>query len=152
MSLSYGITNFAFIWLCLRKDKYLKEYLILIVGWWLVAPSISSFGGPNDIQTFRTTTQYHGVMAIILVVGYLGLIIYNLVNKKKVVNILALNLIGMSVQFCWEFALLVNQIRPMNYMYLIYLAVSKRFKDDLSKQDNFIDYFSKDKAVVSEVK
>ena len=49
MSLSYGITNSAFIWLCLRKDKYLKEYLILIVGWWLVAPSISSFGGPNDI-------------------------------------------------------------------------------------------------------
>ena len=71
------------------------------------------------------------------------------------------------MQFCWEFALLVNQIRPMNensimtllvnsiietnlglpYMYLIYIAVSKRFKDDLSKQDNFIDYYSKDKVV-----
>lgn len=167
MSLSYGITNFVFIWLCLKKDKYLKEYLILIIGWWLVAPSISSFGGPNDIQTFRTTNQYHGAMAIILVVGYLGLIVYNIVNKKKVVNILALNLVGISVQFCWEFALLVNQIRPMNensimtllvnsiietnlglpYMYLIYIAVSKRFKDDLSKQDNFIDYYSKDKIV-----
>ena len=167
MSLSYGITNFAFIWLCLKRDKYLKEYLILIVGWWLVAPSISFFGGENNIQTFRTTTQYHGAMAIILVVGYLGLIIYNIMNKKRIVNILLLNLIGISVQFCWEFALLVNQIRPMNessimtllinsiietnlglpYMYLIYLAVSKRFKDDLSKQDNFIDYLSKEKVI-----
>ena len=25
MSMSYGITNFAFIWLCLRKDKHLEQ-------------------------------------------------------------------------------------------------------------------------------
>ena len=78
MSLSYGITNFAFIWLCLSKDKYLKYWLILIVGWWLVAPSIASLGGESTIQTFRTTGKYHGFMAVALVVGYLGLIIYTL--------------------------------------------------------------------------
>ena len=33
MSFSYGITNFAFIWLCIKKDKYLKEWLILIIMW-----------------------------------------------------------------------------------------------------------------------
>lgn len=167
MSLSYGITNFAFIWLCLQKDKYLKEYLILIVGWWLIAPSIASLGGVNNIQTFRTTNQYHGYMALILAIGYIGLIIYNIVNKKRTINLLLLNLVGISVQFAWEFALLVNQIRPMNessimtllvnsiietnlgmpYIYLIYVAISKRYKDDLKPNNNFIDYFSKSKSV-----
>ena len=169
MSLSYGITNFAFIWLCLKKDKNLKEYLILIIGWRLVAPSIAALGGPSNIQTFRTTGQYHGFMAIILIIGYFGLIIYNIVNKKRVVNILFLNLIGISVQFCWEFALLVNQIRPMNanslmtlavnslietnlglpYMYLIYVAVSRKFNDDMTPCEHFIDHYSKEKEVVN---
>ena len=156
MSLSYGITNFAFIWLCLKKDKYLKEYLILIVGWWLVAPSIATLGGENNIQTYRTTNQYHGAMAIILVVGYLGLIIYYMFKKEhKMMNILWLILIGVSVQFAWEFALLINGIRPMNessiqtllvnslietnlgmpYIYLIYLGVTKYFNEDLSKKN-----------------
>ena len=166
MSLSYGITNFAFIRLCLKRDNNLKEYLLLIIGWRLVAPSVAALGGESNIQTFRTTNQYHGFMAIILLIGYLGLIVYNIVNKKRVVKILVLNLIGISVQFCWEFALLINQIRPMNanslmtlgvnslietnlglpYMYLIYIAVSKRFKEDLTKQDNFIDFNSKEKV------
>lgn len=38
MSLSYGITNFAFIWLCIKKDEDLKEILIMIIGWWLIVP------------------------------------------------------------------------------------------------------------------
>lgn len=156
MSLSYGITNFAFIWLCLSKDKYLKYWLILIVGWWLVAPSIATLGGENNIQTYRTTNQYHGAMAIILVVGYLGLIIYYMFKKEhKMMNILWLILIGVSVQFAWEFALLINGIRPMNensiqtllvnslietnlgmpYIYLIYLGVTKYFNEDLSKKN-----------------
>ena len=156
MSLSYGITNFAFIWLCLSKDKYLKYWLILIVGWWLVVPSIATLGGENNIQTYRTTNQYHGAMAIILVVGYLGLIIYYMFKKEhKMMNILWLILIGVSVQFAWEFALLINGIRPMNessiqtllvnslietnlgmpYIYLIYLGVTKYFNEDLSKKN-----------------
>lgn len=154
MSLSYGITNFTFIWLCLKKDKYLKEYLILIILWWLAAPSIASIGGEATIQTSRTTGAYHGAMAIILIVGYFGLIAYNLMTKKKMINLLWLNLIGISVQFSWELALLVNGIRPLNevslttliinsvietnlgmpYIYLIYLAVYSKFNEDFSKR------------------
>lgn len=152
MSLSYGITNFTFIWLCLKKDKYLKEYLILIILWWLVAPSIASIGGEATIQTSRTTGAYHGAMGIILIVGYFGLIVYNLLTKNKMINLLWLNLIGISVQFSWEFALLVNGIRPLNevslttliinsvietnlgmpYIYLIYLAFYSKFNEDFS--------------------
>lgn len=114
MSMSYGITNFAFIWLCLRKDKHLKNWLMMIIGWWLMVPLIASLGGPNNIQTFRTTNQYHSYMAILLVIGYGGLLIYNLLTKKKQIQLLWLNLIGISVQFSWEFALLIHGIRPMN--------------------------------------
>lgn len=153
MSLSYGITNFAFIWLCLGKDKYLHYWLVLIIGWWLIAPSISSLGGAANIITFRTTDQYHGAMAIILAVGYIGLIVYDLFAKKKFSNVLYLILIGVSVQFCWEAALLVNGIRPWNesswmtlvvdslietnlgmpYIFLIFLLVRKYRNEDLSK-------------------
>lgn len=109
MSLSYGITNFAFIWLCIKKDEYLKEFLLLIVGWWLVAPTIAELGSTPNIMTYRTTNAYHGAMGIILIVGYAILIVYNLkVKKEKRINILWLNLIGISVQFGWEFALLID--------------------------------------------
>ena len=152
MSLSYGITNFAFIWLCLKKDKYLKEWLTLIIMWWLIAPSLASFDTTNTIITSRTTTKYHYIMAIMLIVGYLFLIIRNLLTKNKV-NILCLLAIGVGVQFGWEISLLINGIRPLNeasfmtliinslletnlglpYMYLIYKLFSKYYNDDLTK-------------------
>ena len=153
MSMSYGITNFAFIWLCLRKDKHLKNWLMLIIGWWLMVPLIASLGGPNNIQTFRTTNQYHSYMAILLVIGYGGLLIYNLLTKKKQIQLLWLNLIGISVQFSWEFALLIHGIRPMNgnsistiivnslletnlgmpYIFLIFLCINRYISEDLKK-------------------
>lgn len=153
MSLSYGITNFSFIWLCLRKDKYLKEWLLLIVGWWLVAPTLAKMSDFGPITTARTTGQYHYVMAIILVIGYLGLIVYNLATKKKMINLLWLNLIGISVQFGWEFSLLINGIRPLNdasfmtiivnslietnlgmpYIYLIFLGLNKFITEDFKE-------------------
>lgn len=153
MSMSYGITNFAFIWLCLRKDKHLKNLLMLIIGWWLMVPLIASLGGPNNIQTFRTTNQYHSYMAILLVIGYGGLLIYNLLTKKKQIQLLWLNLIGISVQFSWEFALLIHGIRPMNgnsistiivnslletnlgmpYIFLIFLCINRYISEDLKK-------------------
>ena len=152
MSFSYGITNFAFIWLCLKKDKYLKEWLTLIIMWWLIAPSLASFDTTNTIITSRTTTKYHFIMAIMLIVGYLFLIIRNLLTKNKV-NILWLLAIGISVQFSWEISLLINGIRPLNeasfmtflinslletnlglpYIYLIYKFFSKYYNDDLTK-------------------
>ncbi|MCM1196667.1 MAG: hypothetical protein NC310_06335, partial [Roseburia sp.] len=74
MSFSYGITNFAYIWLCLKKDHHLKEWLLLILIWWLVAPQIASLDQTNMIMTYRTTNQYHFVMAIILLLGYFGIL------------------------------------------------------------------------------
>ncbi|MEG2341581.1 MAG: hypothetical protein RSB95_00395 [Bacilli bacterium] len=153
MSLSYGITNFAFIWLCLKKDKNLVLWLTLIIGWWIAAPSLSMFGGAPNIFTYRTTGSYHWIMSLFLVVGYGGLIVYALFKKQKIFNILTLNLIGISVQFGWEFALLINGIRPMNdssiatilinslietnmgmpYIFLIYYFISKFYNDDFSK-------------------
>lgn len=153
MSMSYGITNFAFIWLCLRKDKHLKNWLMMIIGWWLMVPLIASLGGPNNIQTFRTTNQYHSYMAIILCIGYGGLLLYNLLTKKKQIPLLWLNVIGISVQFSWEFALLIHGIRPMNansfstivvnslletnlgmpYIFLIFLCINRYISEDLKK-------------------
>lgn len=131
ISMSYGFTNFAFIWLCLSKDKYLKLWLCLIIGWWLFAPSIAKLGGQANIYTTRTTNEYHAYMAIALVCSYLILIILMLVKKKQFVNILTLNLIGISVQFCWEFALLINGIRPLNNMSLQTITINSLMETNL---------------------
>lgn len=153
MSLSYGITNFAYIWMLLRKDK--EGYLLsfFIVMWWLVAPSLCSFDHNAYIMTTRTTGEYHFIMAIFLVVGYTLLIIHSLYDKRKLYSLIHLNLVGISVQFFWEFALLVNGIRPMDgssivtlivnslietnmgmpYIFLIYFFVNQRWNEDLSR-------------------
>lgn len=121
MLLSYGITNFAFIWLCIKKDEDLKEILFMIIGWWLIVSTISSIGGKNNIVTFRTTSAYHSFMAIMLAIGYGVIIIYNIFSsKEKKIDISRLNLIGIGVQFCWKFALLINGIRPMNTSSLVH--------------------------------
>ena len=154
MSMSYGITNFIFIWVLISKDKLTKYWLFLIIMWWLICPSIASMGGENNITTFRTTTSYHGIMGIILVISYLALIIYTLISGKEIVNILYLCLIGISVQFSWEFSLLINGIRPLNEnslqtliinscletnlgmpaIYLIYHLINKKYNEDGSKK------------------
>lgn len=154
LSFSYGITNFCYIWLALKKDKNFIQYMFLIFGWWLMVPTLSKMGGEATIVTMRTTNEYHWVMALILVVGYGGFIIYELFNKNNKSKILWLNLIGISIQFAWEVALLINSIRPWNemsvktliinslmetnlgmpYIYLIYLGISKHFNEDLTKK------------------
>lgn len=154
MSLSYGITNFAFIYLLLGKDRYTKYYIFLIVMWWMMCPSIASMGGEAFITTSRTTGAYHGGMAIILVTSYIALTIYLMAQKKDLVSIIKLNLIGFFVQFGWEFALLINGIRPMNaysiqtlivnscletnlgmpLAFLIFSVFTKHYNDDLTKK------------------
>lgn len=154
MSFSYGISNFAFIWLAIKKDTHLKEWLILIILWWLIAPNIASLDQNHPVMTYRTTTQYHYIMAIILIIGYGAVIIYNLFHEDKKIPILRLLIIGISVQFAWEFSLLINGIRPMNqnsiqtllvnslletnlglpYMYAIYLLYNKYFTEDFKRQ------------------
>ncbi len=131
MSMSYGITNFVFIWTCLNKDKLAKYWIFLIVVWWLICPSISELGGEAFITTQRTTGAYHGWMGVVMIVSYLvlaGLLIW---KKKPFISILYLFAIGFFVQFGWEFSLLINGIRPMNAMSLETLIVNSCLETNL---------------------
>lgn len=162
LSLSYGVTNFAWIWLCLGRDEHIKEWSFLIFGWWIVCPMLASlFPASAAVQTIRSTGSYHGIMAAILIVTYLALIIYNLRQEDRElrVNILRLCAIGVAIQFGWEFALLIGGIRSssadistiqkiktlivnslletnlgMPSFYVIFLAVTNRFAEDLSRR------------------
>ncbi len=158
MSMSYGFTNFAWIWLALRKDKHLKEWTLLIFIWWIACPILSEMAPSEEIHIQRTTGQYHWIMALILFLSYLGVIIYNLMNQHEEakVNILRLFLIGVLVQFGWEFSLLIGGIRSSNLsfeekimtlivnslletnlglplMFFIYLSITSKINENLTK-------------------
>ncbi len=115
MSMSYGFTNFTWIWLWISKDKNLLQYTTLILLWWFACPLlVKLFGNPNNmIVISRTTNQYHSYMAVILFLGYLSIIIYNLIvkDKKYQFHLLWMLAIGVLVQFGWESALLIGGIR-----------------------------------------
>ncbi len=115
MSMSYGITNFVWIWLWFSKDKHLVEWSLLIVVWWIAAPMLANtFGqGLTPIKIQRTTGAYHGYMALILIAGYAAAIVYNLFQKDKTKRfpLLWMLAIGILVQFAWEFSLLIGGIR-----------------------------------------
>lgn len=168
MSMSYGFTNFAWIWLWLAKDRHLKEWSLLILGWWFCCPLITrTFAGdaaPIVIQ--RTTGAYHGYMAIILFVGYLGAILYNLRQKerKKQIPLLRLLVIGIVVQLGWEAGLLLGGIRSagfesleakllplvinslletnlgMPYVFCIFVAYSSRFTEQLHRRKEKVSF------------
>lgn len=170
MSMSYGFTNFTWIWLWLSKDKHLFEWSLLIITWWFCCPLIANtFGGNAEkIVIQRTTGEYHGYMAIILLVGYFGVIIYNLMQKNKYrrVNIPWILAIGILVQFAWEAGLLIGGIRSagfsfaekistlvvnslletnlgMPYVYFIFVALTSRFKENLKRRDGRISVFER---------
>lgn len=161
MSMSYGFTNFAWIWLWISKDKHLLEWSLLILFWWLCCPMLAStFGAGNVITIQRTTGAYHGWMALILFIGYAGAIGYNLYQRDKTlhVDLLWILAIGILVQFGWEAGLLLGGIRSagfenfsdklltlvtnslletnlgMPYIYLIFLAYSAKFTERLKKR------------------
>lgn len=119
MSMSYGITNFAWIWLCLKKDRRIAEWTVLIFVWWIACPMLDdTFGaGLGQITIARTTGAYHGYMALILAASYMTVIIWNLFrrNKEHRFRILWLFAIGVAVQFGWEFSLLVGGIRSSGF-------------------------------------
>ncbi|MCM1438441.1 MAG: hypothetical protein NC131_04435 [Roseburia sp.] len=162
MSLSYGITNFVLIWTWISKDKRSVEFTLFILIWWLAAPMLAqSFGeGLPTVTIWRETKGYHGYMALILLLGYMGAIIYNLWQKDgaKRFPLLRLLLIGIAVQFCWEFSLLIGGIRSDGFdweqklntiavnslletnlgavpIYCIYIEISRRFTEKLKKRD-----------------
>jgi hypothetical protein len=120
LSFSYGITNFAWIWLLLDRDGHAVEWSTLIFTAWLAIALLSqNFGaGFAVISIQRGTGAYHGVMAILLFAGYLFVIIQNLRGREKV-NILWLMAIGIGVQFSWETVLLVTGIRPAGFEALV---------------------------------
>lgn len=106
MSMSYGFTNFTWIWLWISRDEHLFEWSLLILGWWFCCPLITqTFAGEAvPIVIERTTGAYHGYMAVILFVGYLGLILYNMyqTDRAKRIRIPWLLAIGILVQFGWK--------------------------------------------------
>lgn len=168
MSMSYGITNFAFMWALMRKDPMRKYWVFMIIMWWMICPSMSELGGEATIQTYRTTGSYHGWMAVVMATQWLLLMILLMRNEKKkaFVNILWLCAIGISVQFGWEFALLINGIRPLNgasiqtlivnsfletnmcmpTTYLVFWLWSRRFNEDMSDARKPLDCNAEDGA------
>jgi hypothetical protein len=153
LSMSYGFTNFAWIWILLDRDGNKIEWsLLTIVGWVAVATLSQNFGANFPlISIYRGTSGYHGIMALILAVGYIFLIIRNFrAAPGEKVNLLRLMAIGIGVQFSWELVLLLSGIRPagimplivdslietnmgMPYLYLIHKAISKRYNENLLK-------------------
>jgi len=147
MSFTYGITNFAWIWILLDRDKNRLEWSLLIISAWVTIALLSQNFGANNtlITTYRETDAYHGIMAAILFVGYFILIFHNLrCDPAEKIAIAPLLAIGIGVQFSWEVVLLLTGIRPsewqplivnalietnlgLPYTYLIHRAVKKRF-------------------------
>lgn len=151
LSMSYGFTNFSWIWLLLDRDGRAIEWSLLpILGWITVGQLSSNFGNNfTAISISRGTGSYHGMMAFILLAGYLTVVFRNL-NGDDGVNILWLMAIGIGVQFSWEASLLINGIRPaiwqplvinslietnlgVPYTYYIHKYVTARWREDLSK-------------------
>jgi len=151
LSFSYGITNFAWIWLLLDRDGHAVEWSLLpILGWITVALLSQGFGARfPEISISRGTGSYHGIMVLILLIGYLVVIINNLRGKEHV-KVLRLMAIGIGIQFAWEAALLVSGIRPAGWMpivvnslietnlglpwiYYIHRVVTKRYNEGLAK-------------------
>lgn len=171
MSISYGFTNFAWIWLFLSKDRYLLEWSTLIIAWWICCPLITQTFGYSTLPVIiqRTTGAYHGYMAVILFIGYAGLIVWNVFQKQKEnrFHIPWLLFIGIFVQFCWEAALLLGGIRSagfesftdklltlvvnslletnlgMPYIYLIFLAVTCKFTEQLTRRPHPLSFLER---------
>jgi hypothetical protein len=147
MSFTYGITNFAWIWILLDRDKNRLEWSLLIISAWGTIALLSQNFGANaaTITTYRETDAYHGIMAAILFVGYFILIFHNLrCDPAEKIAIAPLLAIGIGVQFSWEAVLLLTGIRPsewqplivnalietnlgLPYTFMIHRAVRKRF-------------------------
>jgi hypothetical protein len=125
LSFSYGITNFAWIWLMLDRDRLSAEWTVMILSAWLAVGFLShNFGaGFPLIGSSRGTGSYHGVMALILFAGYFYLAVQNIRSRnrgsEKKVDILYLIAIGIGIQLMWEFALLITGIRPTGLKVLI---------------------------------
>lgn len=147
LSMSYGLTNFAWIWLWLQRDKRMVEWSVFIVAGWIFVALLSQDLGydTNPISIMRGTAQYHGVMAFIMFVGYAYLCLNNIRRRDEDGHapILRIIAIGILVQLSWEVVLAISGIRNQSwntlivnslletnmglpYLYLIHRAVDRR--------------------------
>lgn len=153
LSMSYGFTNFVWIWLWLDRDGHALEWSLFILSGWLCTALLSqSFGGSySPISISRGTADYHGVMALMLFVGYAILIVHNLrCDKERKIDLKWILAIGILVQFGWEFVLAITGIRNQSlqtlivnslletnlglpYLYLIHRAVSSHRDEALRR-------------------
>lgn len=159
MSMSYGFTNFVWIWLWFSKDKKLAEWTLLILVWWICAPMLASMFNTPYIKIQRTTGAYHGAMGLIMFAGYAAAIVYNLfiADKSYRFPILWLFATCVSVQLGWEFSLLIGDIRSAEItdvwdklktltvnslletnlgavpLYCIFVLITSRFTENLKK-------------------
>ena len=123
LSMSYGFTNFVWIWLLLDEKSHLLEWsLIPILGWMTVGLLSQNFSHHfSEIIASRGTRSYHGMMAVTLCAGYFISILKNLRkdNVDERAPIGRLLGIGIGVQFSWEFCLLICGIRPYTFWPLV---------------------------------
>ena len=171
MSMSYGFTNFTWIWLWISKDKRLFEWSLLILCWWLCGPMLASqFTTDLQIMTYRATQITHGGMAIMFLIGYIGVIMWNLKyskDKKHRVNILWIFIMGVLVQFGWEAGLLLGGIRNsegipasqqlltlivnslletnlgMPYIYMLFILYSAKYTERMKKRTHQITFLDR---------
>lgn len=168
MSMSYGITNFAWIWLWFSKDKRLFEWSLLIMVWWISAPMLAATFGQSfePILIQRTTGSYHGYMALILFLSYASAIVYNLIQKQKEKRfpLLWMLIIGILAQLGWEFSLLIGGIRSAEIadfgqkittlvvnslletnlgavpIFCIFVLITKKFTEDCKKRESPLSF------------
>ena len=152
LSMSYGFTNFVWIWVWLDRDKHALEWsLVILTGWLSTALLSQSFSaGFSQISITRGTAGYHGVMALLLFIGYGILCVNNIrqTDKSKKAPIIWILVIGILVQFGWEFVLAITGIRNQNlntiivnslletnmglpYLYWIHQAINKKVNESL---------------------
>ncbi len=154
LSMSYGFTNMTWMWLWFDEKENRLEWSALIATAWFSIAIITAGLGDNwpQITMKRGTLSYHWIMALFLVIGYTILILKNLSTKSKVgkykevqtIDIKSIFFIGILIQFTWETilyltgirragiqTLIINSLLETNlgapYMYLIYLAVRKKW-------------------------
>lgn len=115
---------------------------------------------------YRLSDFIGGAAALLLFAGYLALVVYNLRQKEpgKRIRIPWLLAIGILVQFGWEAGLLIGGIRSagfssleqklstlvvnslletnlgMPYIYLLYIAYSRRFTEQLTRRSRTVSF------------
>jgi len=104
LSVSYGITNMAWMWLWFDEPGNRWEWSILFpAGGLTSALGSQGFGGMfHSVQIARHVSSYHGIMVAFALVGYGWLAMHNLRQPDERYSIRSALIIGIGIQFTWE--------------------------------------------------